>query len=299
MKRGYGISDETVQLRSGSSLLEVVPGAGGVITRYAAEIDGRVLDWLRPAVGTDQPTDTSCFPLVPFSNRIRDAQFTFGDHYIQLTPNFPPEPHAIHGHGWRAAWTVVERSDDRLSIWYEHPADEWPWSYRARQTYELSDALKVTFAVENLGDEEMPLGFGLHPYFVRTERTRVSANLENVWLSGDDPMPRELVPLPADMQLPSGIDPNEVALDNNFTGWDGRALIEWLDRDARCTLTAEGPFTTLIVFTPPGEDYVCVEPATNVIDAFNLEASGRTDTGTIHLAAGDTATGVITFRPEA
>jgi aldose 1-epimerase len=100
------------------------------------------------------------------------------------------------------------------------------------------------------------------------------------------------------MRLADGIDPNDVALDNNFTGWQRVALIEWLDRGAQLTMTAEGPFGVLVVFTPPGEDFACAEPATNVIDAFNLEAAGRDDTGTIHLQPGQRSSGTVTFAPE-
>ncbi len=53
-----------------------------------------------------------------------------------------------------------------------------------------------------------------------------------------------------------------------------------------------------VVYTPAGRDFFCVEPATNCIDGFNLADAGRTDTGTIVLAPGDTAAGDVTFTPE-
>ena len=143
----------------------------------------------------------------------------------------------------------------------------------------------------------MPVGFGFHPFFVRTPRTRITAAVDAVWLNDDNSMPTELVALAEDRRLDRGIDPNDVSLDNNFTGWDGVATIEWADRGVRVTMTAEGPFEFLVVFTPPGEDFACVEPATNVIDAFN-QAHTRTDTGTIVLEPGKEVTGVVTFSPE-
>jgi aldose 1-epimerase len=287
-----------VTLRSGDARLGVAPEAGGCITRYAVGD----FDLLRPAspeaIATKTPTEMSCFPLVPFSNRIRDARLDFHGRTIELTPNFPPEPHAIHGHGWTAEWDVVDSGEDRLTIQYRHAADDWPFPYLALQTFELSDVLQVTLEVVNTGDGEMPLGFGLHPFFVRTDKTRITAPVDKVWLSDEDAMPADHVALPSDMRLPDGIDPNDVALDNNFTGWQHVALIEWLDRGAQLTMTAEGPFGVLVVFTPPGEDFACAEPATNVIDGFNLEAAGRDDTGTIHLQAGGRSAGTVTFAPE-
>ncbi|HEX2049445.1 MAG TPA: aldose 1-epimerase [Actinomycetota bacterium] len=300
--RELGIAEGLVELRSNDAVVEVAPGAGGVITRYARLRGLESLDLFRPAlphaVERRVPTDTSCFPLVPFSNRIRDGRFTFDGREIRLPPNFPPEPHAIHGHGWQTSWAVSERADDRLTIGFRHDPDAWPFPYSARQSLSLSgDELTVALAVTNEGDEAMPVGFGLHPYFVRTPRTRISAAVDGVWLSDAGSMPTELVELPADRRLDRGIDPDDVSLDNNFTGWDGVAEIEWADRGLRITMTAEGPFEFLVVYTPPGERFACVEPATNVIDAFN-QARTRTDTGTIVLEPGTEVAGAVTFSPE-
>jgi aldose 1-epimerase len=50
--------------------------------------------------------------------------------------------------------------------------------------------------------------------------------------------------------------------------------------------------------TPPGEDYVCIEPVSNVINVFNLAAEGRTDTGMIVLSPGERVGGTVVFAPE-
>ena len=56
-------------------------------------------------------------------------------------------------------------------------------------------------------------------------------------------------------------------------------------------------YACLVVYTPAGQGFFCVEPATNCVDAFNLADAGRTDTGLIVLEPGDTATGDVTFIP--
>jgi aldose 1-epimerase len=296
------MSEGIVELRSDEAVVEIAPDAGGAITRYAQIRGSQSMNLLRPAlphaVENRVPTDMSCFPLVPFSNRIRDARFTFGGQAIQLAPNFPPEPHAIHGHGWQSGWVVTEGADDRVTLEYHHAADAWPFPYRARQSFTLSgDELKVGIAVSNEGREPMPVGFGLHPFFVRTPRTKVIAGVDAIWLSDDNHMPTELVALPEDRRLDRGIDPDEVSLDHHFTGWDGVAHIEWADRGMRMTMTAEGPFGFLVVFTPPGEDFACLEPATNALDAFN-QAHTRPDSGLIVLDPGGEVGGAVTFSPE-
>ena len=293
-----------VELRTGSAVLAVSPEAGGVITRYASEHDGAIIEWLRPAaadaVARRAAGDTSCFPLVPFSNRIRDARFHFRGRLIQLPQNFQPEPHAIHGHGWRAAWTVVDTSDTGLTIEYRHPAGAWPWAYRARQAFSLArDGLRVRFSVTSAASEPMPVGFGLHPYFIRTSGVRVRAAVGRMWRSDERKMPAGLVTPPADLLMDGrGLSPDATPLDNNFVGSGGRVQIEWPEWDARLHIVADPVFECLVVYTPAGRDFFCVEPATNCIDAFNLADVGRTDTGMLVLQPGGTAAGDVTFTPE-
>ena len=85
--------------------LELLPNLGGAIG--ALRHEGR--DVLRPAPkGTLDVLATSCFPLVPYANRIANGRFEFDGQTHRLPLNFGDHPHSLHGLGWQAEWTVTE-----------------------------------------------------------------------------------------------------------------------------------------------------------------------------------------------
>lgn len=292
-----------IELRTGPLVLAVAPGACGAVTRFAYDDGARRVELLRPALETAvadrDPRGMSCFPLVPFSNRIGNGRFAFQGRIVTLPPNFLPEPHAVHGHGWQSAWSVVDQTPSSLTIEYRHAADTWPYPYRARQRYSLAeDRLEIEFTVTNEGTEAMPAGFGAHPYFVRTPHARLRAHVEQMWKANDQFLPSELVAVPAEIPLAgAGINPDEVAIDTNFIGFDGRCEIEWPEFDAGLRVETRGPFTCLVVYTPPNQPFFCVEPVTNCLDAFNLAHAGRTDTGMLVIPPGQDVAGTVTFLP--
>jgi aldose 1-epimerase len=296
------VTVDTVEVRAGTAILQVSPVAGGSITRYASVHGGQTFEWMRPAlpdaVRTRSAGSTSSFPLVPFSNRIRDAAFRFRGRTIQLAAN-APAPHALHGHGWRQPWAVASQGTSGLTLEYRHEADAWPWNYRAEQHFDLTaERLTVRFAVTNESPEPMPVGFGVHPYYVRTPQVRFRAAVGQMWRTDANAMPSDLVAPPAELPLgAAGLSPDATVLDNNFLGFGGRARVEWPEWNAGLEIVSDPVYSCLVIYTPEGRDFFCAEPVTNCIDAFNLADQGRADTGLIVLEPGDTAAGDVSFTP--
>lgn len=292
-----------LSLRAGRARLTIAPELGGSITRYWWQDGRRRVDWLRPtaahALAPGELGAGACFPLVPYSNRIRDGRFTFRGRQIVIPPETMAAAHAEHGHGWASPWTVVEHADDRARLEYRHRADAWPFPYLAWQTFALTpDALTVAIGIRNQGDEPMPCGMGLHPHFPRTPATRLGAAVGRMWRTDAEVLPVALVDLPPGLDLASGLEVDRVDLDTAFAGWSGSARIDWPERHARLNMRASPSLGFLVVYTPPGERYFCAEPVSNCTDAFNLAAAGRTDTGIVVLAPGERLEGEVTFTAE-
>ena len=293
---------EIVTVTHGLTTLSVAPALGGGITRFSSEVEGARIDWLRPAdpsaLRDGDPGGLACFPLVPYSNRIRDGAFPFGGRLVTMPRETTREADAEHGHGWASPWAVTARAARRLVIEYRHAPDAWPFAYRARQTFALDAAgLSVTIELSNDGAAAMPCGLGLHPYFPRTPRCRLTASVDGMWRNDERMLPQALVAPSADRDPGRGLDVDRVDFDTVFTGWSGAATIVWRERRRRLVMRATAPLRFLVVYTPTGEPYFCAEPVSNCTDAFNLAAAGRDDTGMIVLAPGESAAATVRFDP--
>ncbi len=86
-----------------------------------------------------------------------------------------------------------------------------------------------------------------------------------------------------------------LALDHVFAGWDGRAEITLAPEPVTVAIEASAIFRHVVVYTPPGAPYFCVEPVSHMTDAVN-RAGSRGDTGLVVLPPGGTLEGEIAFR---
>ena len=88
------------------------------------------------------------------------------------------------------------------------------------------------------------------------------------------------------------------ALDNLVTGWNHEVLISWPEWNANLKIIADATLDFLVIYTPTNADFFCVEPVSNVTDAFNMLARGEYRHGTKTLLPGELLEGKICFVPE-
>lgn len=113
--------------------------------------------------------------LMPWPNRLRDGQYSFGGgKQLQLALSEPERHNAIHGLVRWAIWSLAERSEESLRVTCRlRPQQGWSWSLDLAVTYALDEAgLTVTPRARNVGMTPAPFGFGAHPYLGAGE-TRV------------------------------------------------------------------------------------------------------------------------------
>lgn len=279
-----------VTLSKGDMVLELDPCAGGAVSA----LRHRDLHVLRPAparIGPAfDPLKYAAFAMVPFVGRIHNGQFDCDGNSIALHPNLPPEPHAIHGHGWRAPWKLESEANGTATLVYNHTADAWPWDYAARQTFTLGEAqLNINLSVTNHGDTKMPAGLGWHPYFFR-ENATLSLPTTHQWRPDEQTGKNIPSAVNTCTDLSAGQPVETLSLDTTFSISEPLVSVTWPTHSV--SIICDPIFTHATIYVPPGEDYFCAEPCTQAPNAVNSALSPQM-TGMKWLAPGETLAGSI------
>jgi aldose 1-epimerase len=255
-----------VDLCAGPWRARLRPDVGGSLASLT--FDGTEVLRTMPE-GSSSPLDAACFPLAPYCNRIRDGRFASAGREVTLPANFPPERHSIHGLSWQRPWRAKSVAANKCVLVDDYDGGGgWPWPYRAEQRVRLGDkGCAITLVLTNRGDEPMPAGLGLHPYFRRRDAVRLRFSADHVLLSDPEC-------LPTGVTAPAGhfgdfragaVLPGET-IDHCFAEWLGEATIE--DDLGTIVLEASG-VPNLHLYAPADGSALCCEPVSHTPDALN------------------------------
>lgn len=291
--------------------LEILPDVGASILNLRAA-SGRPVMRRVALEAVQTSSQSACFALLPYSNRIRDARFEFAGQTVQLRPN-TKDGLSQHGDVRNRPWTVTRASDSHLICNFDSRdvADlNWPWAFTGRMEYRLHGPhLDISVTLTNVDSRpvaasEMPAGMGLHPYFARSQdgleplltfdaALTYDTDERHLPTSGARPVqPAE------DFRTPTAVGTR--TLDRVYTSWDGIARLDWLPESSphrALILTADNVFSHLVVFTAP-DGSLALEPVSHATDAFNLAAQGISGTDMKTLQPGQSLAGAVRITVE-
>lgn len=229
--------DELV-LHSGSSTACVVPSRGGLVSRF--RVGDRDVLFLDPATLADETKNVrGGVPILfPFAGK-------------------PPagSPLKQHGFARTSAWTVLQAEKAQVSCALEASDATracFPHDFRLELTVSLDGAaLTLAFKVQNHGKTPMPLHFGLHPYFAVPLEAKRTARVETHATTAFDQRKGTSGPRP-----PIDFGGDEVDLHL----LDHAVPRTVLHHSSDVSLNWSPNFTTLVLWTLPGQPFICVEP---------------------------------------
>ena len=268
---------EQYEINSGNHRA-VVTEVGATLRRFS--VDGR--DVVHGFDVTETIKGGRGQNLIPWPNRIRDGRYTFNGVTQQLALTEPARHNASHGLARYVPWVLVEQQADtvvnRVRI---HPQPGWSGTLDATITHRVSaDGLTVTVEATNLSDEELPFGYGAHPYLTVGESSvdEVALTVPAAsYLEVDDRL------LPARLSAVDGTVYDlrrstvlgsanlDTAMTDLTRDSDGRWRIRLTLGDRYAELWGDETFAWTQVFTggPNRDAGVAVEPMTCGPNAFN------------------------------
>jgi aldose 1-epimerase len=297
----------------------IAPEAGNNCFQFRAHAGERRIDLLAgpadPALLRQGGSSFGIPILFPFPNRVRGARYRFHDREYTLAAT--NAPNHIHGLVLNRPWKVEATGASpetgawvRSGIRTEDHADipgQYPFPFHLSVTYTLREGtLGIDATVENTGSTELPMGFGLHPWFPaplvpegKREAVEVQVPAARIW-ELESMLPTGRI-LPAegkfDLRQLTPIATREY--DDVFTGidiHDGRS--ECVMRDPAgaidIVVRADAHFREWVLYAPLRRPVVCLEPYTGTTDAINLQPRGI-DAGLIVLPAGQRWSGSVSI----
>ncbi|OAF07211.1 hypothetical protein AYJ54_17950 [Bradyrhizobium centrolobii] len=292
----------TRQLMAGAARLGFSAAVGGRITLLrlcSCDRDDVARNVLRPFPTGIGPAHLlhwpkgGIYPLVPYSNRIKDGVLLFQGKRYELPPHPDARPHTLHGHAHRMVWETISLTQSHVTMRHVHAAGaEWPWPFSATLDIDLEPTRAfLALSLRNEGQTPMPGGIGLHPYFQHDPDDRVAFDAPIDWPVTSD----YRATLPQNRSAPASagpFPPGEVTLYRS--GWRGLCVIDRTNGD-RIEMRADPIFSHFVLHRPADARHLCAEPVSHVADGFNLFADGHGGTGTVVLEPGDALKGSVTI----
>jgi aldose 1-epimerase len=251
------------ELHAGSLRLVACPDLGGCVAGLWHH--GAPVLRSTEAAALGASIDSAIYPLVPYSNRLGYRRFRWRGQDHTTAANFGDNPHSLHGVGWQRAWRVESHQASEMVMVYSHTPDaDWPFAFEARQHLSLAvDALRMQMTITNTDAKvaAAPVGLGWHPFFQVRGQSRLHLEVSDRWDLDAAHLPVRKVAQPGIDSLVQHLD-----FDHCFDGWNGSARI----RDERFSLQLKSSLDRVVVYTPPGQGFFCVEPVSHVSNAIHM-----------------------------
>lgn len=306
-----GIGTVVLEVRDGpiSSIAHLAPQYGGNLCRWT--LDGHSVIDFEPAVLRARGY-TGTPVLYPTPSLVSGGELHAGKRIFRhnTASRRPYEHGLVHDLPWQAGEPAYTPEGLSLMMWidFKKAAPQFhafPFPHTLRLTWTVGiDFVRADWRVENMGAEEIPFGFGLHPYFQRLcgERgTRIRLPARYCMEASFDLLPTgrlvDVAGQPYDVREFRAV--GELNLDHVYTGLITGAApsVEYADLALAVELIPGPAHTHLVCYAPPGEPFVCIENYTCSTDAHNMYARGFVgESGLKFAPSGGIFTDYIVFR---
>ena len=236
-------------------------------------------DIFRPFPKTKKITKNNCyfsgyFATVPYFGVIHKDTFFYNNKYIKLSRTHPLEPDTIHGEGWVKKWKVKKQTKTSAELIYVHQGkSSFPHKYQACQKFSLNKtSLNISIRLTNLDHLSFDCGIGFHPWFNISAESKIFSNNFSFIENNKNNFKQKKLTSAKLLNL------NKHKIDKTFLNWNGKSKLV-LNKDISLEIINKKNLNNLHVYTPPKENFFCIEPVTNICDAFQIKKYSGEYTG--------------------
>lgn len=259
----------------------------------------------------DSSSNAGSFSMLPWTNRVKDARFSFNTKDHQLSANASDQS-AIHGVVRDHPWAIADRSPITARFVFDSrrvdtDSINYPFRFGAVQRFEIGpDHVEIDLSITNLDTQAIPVGCGHHPYIHRHLYTQDDDLQIQLEVAGRYPT-QGCIPIgdpESDSICQAFADGEPIGnpgLDDVFAGFGGKAMFKWPTSNVRMSMECSQNLGHVVIYTPKDidgnpDEFVCVEPVTMVNDGFNRLALDKEDTGVVILKPDESLRTRMTLR---
>jgi aldose 1-epimerase len=248
--------------------------------------------------GCAEPNRFGLWPLLPFANRAFGGVMDDGVQPFALPLNDPATGSAIHGFGWQACWDVVGRTPSSITLRHDKRGGADPYRYRAEMILSFGEGfVRLGLSIRNEAGRALPYGLGLHPWLPRGPGAMLTLRAAAALVLGEGYRATGCEALAGGGPFGAGAAlPADAEIAISYVGWDGTAILDDPSTGLRTVMRASETLRHPVLWTPPGADFVCIEPQSHGIGAPS-EAAARQATPLARLEPGMSLAGWMTLEP--
>lgn len=230
--------------------------------------------------------------LYPTPNRVLDGKFNYnGKEYLQMKNG---KLVTLHGllHNEPFQGVKISKTVDSISVSAyvdfeekKHLFEAFPFKHRLNVKYTLDKSgVRFDYDIENREtDQSIPFGIAIHPNFMRIDgddQTVIKAPFEYTYKTTEDLIPTgELLTVEGGTDLTDYVAVGTLDLDTVFTGNKNNeaATFKYSKSGLKITLESSDDFSHIVIYTPKGKHFFCMENQTCATNAHNLHDQGKVD----------------------
>lgn len=249
--------------------------------------------------------------LYPTPNRVFEGILHYKDKTLTLSKRGKRIP--MHGLVFNEPWEWeqprITSEGVLLNTWIDFNEEKdyyeaFPFIHRLSLSFILSrKGVKVAYTVSNQGEEELPFGFALHPFFKKLDdQTLLLVPAQTMMECRPDYIPtgclKRVDGTDYDLRKPMPLT-SRYYIDNEYYPLIGMAEIHYPSLRRKLVLETSPEFSHCVVYTPDKFSFFCIENQTCAIDAHNLYDRGfQEESGLIVLPPGESHSGFVSYHVE-